>query len=559
MKAQTFTNILKLNICNGKDGLSTKMTEPNIAKTFDDILKEEETKWALFVGLNVKGVDELAIEGGEDPKDYHVTLLYGYFNPGGSDEDALSVQIQSAIDEVKKDIPESLSFKTEGRFEASKGSDGKDVIYAAVEEGQLEDIHEALLKALKKNGIVVEKDFDTYQPHMTLAYIDPEEEYELEELDHTATITKIKFGYGAESTHDNEYTIKKTDNTQQFNIMKTDDDKRLIFGWASVAIKIDGEQVVDHQKDMIDPDDLEEAVYEYVLNFRDGGEEHIPKLRKKARMVESCMFTKEKMEAMGIPEGIVPEGWWIGFYVDDDDAWEKVKNGTYQMFSIEGQGVREEVEDEENVKKNDDIAKFNPYHGKDGRFASKNGGGAAGTTAPKLMSPKDFDKYVSENGLTTIYRGYSAGTEEQLKEYADSIKQGTASVSGDKSSALGEGVYFAASKEEATGYMQRRQQEKGDKYGRVSVAALDKDSKVVEYSKISQEKWDETFTKTNKAFEAKGKGDMETYEKLKDEYYKIHNMSISEYATSKGYDAMYDPGMQYTVVINQNALVVRND
>ena len=144
-----------------------------------------------------------------------------------------------------------------------------------------------------------------------------------------------------------EPPVKETENTQKFNILKTDDDKRLIFGWANVAIKKNGEQVVDHQNDMMDPGDLEEAVYEYVLNFRDGGEEHIPNLRKKARMVESCMFTKEKMQAMGIPEGVVPEGWWIGFYVDDDDAWEKVKNGTYQMFSIEGQGIREEVDDEE--------------------------------------------------------------------------------------------------------------------------------------------------------------------------------------------------------------------
>lgn len=143
-----------------------------------------------------------------------------------------------------------------------------------------------------------------------------------------------------------EELAKSTENPQTFNIMKTDDDKRLIFGWASVAITKSGEQVVDHQNDIIDPADLEEAVYKYVLDFRDGGEEHIPSLRKKARMVESCMFTKEKMNAMGIPEGVVPEGWWIGFYVDDDDAWEKVKNGTYRMFSVEGKGVREAVDDE---------------------------------------------------------------------------------------------------------------------------------------------------------------------------------------------------------------------
>ena len=43
---------------------------------------------------------------------------------------------------------------------------------------------------------------------------------------------------------------------------------------------------------------------------------------------------------MGIPSGTLPEGWWIGFYVDDDAAWEKIKDGTYKMFSIEGTARR---------------------------------------------------------------------------------------------------------------------------------------------------------------------------------------------------------------------------
>lgn len=147
--------------------------------------------------------------------------------------------------------------------------------------------------------------------------------------------------------------IRKQNNVQEvadesplFDIQKTDSDKRLVFGWANIAFTTDGEQLVDLQEDIIDTEDLEEAVYKYVLNFRDSGEEHIPTLRKKASLVESVMFTKEKMKAMGIPEGIVPEGWWTGFYVKDDEAWEKVKNGTYQMFSIEGKAIREPVPDE---------------------------------------------------------------------------------------------------------------------------------------------------------------------------------------------------------------------
>ncbi len=130
----------------------------------------------------------------------------------------------------------------------------------------------------------------------------------------------------------------------EHTILKSDDDKRLVFGWASVSVTLDGVPLEDRQSDIIDPNELESAAYEYVLNFRDGGEEHIPSLRKKARLVESCVFTKDKQNAMGIPPGTLPVGWWIGFYVDDDEAWEKIKNGTYKMFSIEGTATRETIE-----------------------------------------------------------------------------------------------------------------------------------------------------------------------------------------------------------------------
>ena len=65
-----------------------------------------------------------------------------------------------------------------------------------------------------------------------------------------------------------------------------------------------------------------------------------------AVLVESVVFTEEKMQAMGIPAGTLPIGWWIGFKVTDEDVWEKVKDGTYPMFSIEGEAERVEVEDE---------------------------------------------------------------------------------------------------------------------------------------------------------------------------------------------------------------------
>lgn len=168
--------------------------------------------------------------------------------------------------------------------------------------------------------------------------------------------------------------VEKKEKT--FNIAKTDDDQRLVFGWASIAYNAQGEQLVDHQGDMIDSEDLEEAAYKFVLKFRDTGEEHIPTMRKKGKLVESVVFTKEKQRAMGIPDGLLPVGWWIGFHIDDDAAWEKIKSGHYRMFSVEGAGMRTPVKKSKPVTFFDVIQKFNPYHDRLGRFASAGGGGA---------------------------------------------------------------------------------------------------------------------------------------------------------------------------------------
>ena len=129
-----------------------------------------------------------------------------------------------------------------------------------------------------------------------------------------------------------------------FKIHKADDDKHLAFGWANVAIRENGEQIKDLQGDIIDPDVLEDAAYRFVLMYREGGEMH--ERGGCAVLVESVMFTKEKMAAMGIPEGTVLEGWWIGFLVTDEEVWQKVKSGEYPMFSIEGEAVRTPIEDE---------------------------------------------------------------------------------------------------------------------------------------------------------------------------------------------------------------------
>lgn len=146
--------------------------------------------------------------------------------------------------------------------------------------------------------------------------------------------------------------VKKADKTVQkppdiskrkFRITKSDDDRMLAFGWASVSMRVDGEIIEDWQQDIVEPEELENAAYRFVELYREGGEMH--ERGGVAVLIESIVFTEEKMKAIGIPPGTLPVGWWIGFKVLDEEVWNKVKDGTYSMFSIEGEAKREEVEE----------------------------------------------------------------------------------------------------------------------------------------------------------------------------------------------------------------------
>lgn len=91
-----------------------------------------------------------------------------------------------------------------------------------------------------------------------------------------------------------------------FRVRKVDEEKRLVFGWASVSVTVGGQEVIDLQEDMIDPETLEEAAYKFAEFYRDGGEMH--ERTGVAVMVESVILTAEKQEAMGIPMGTLPVG-----------------------------------------------------------------------------------------------------------------------------------------------------------------------------------------------------------------------------------------------------------
>lgn len=140
--------------------------------------------------------------------------------------------------------------------------------------------------------------------------------------------------------------VSKADDEQTFTVVteitKFDDEQKTVFGWASIT-EVDGKPVVDRQGDMIDSEEMAKAAYEYVVGSRVGGHQHRRTTEggafKVSDMIESMVFTPEKIAKMGLPAE-TPVGWWVGYRVHDDAIWKAVKDGEIQGLSIHGRGKR---------------------------------------------------------------------------------------------------------------------------------------------------------------------------------------------------------------------------
>lgn len=120
-------------------------------------------------------------------------------------------------------------------------------------------------------------------------------------------------------------------------------ESQIVFGWASVVATPDGSPVVDIDDHVIEIGDLEEAAYLFVRQgSMQGSVEH--EYMYAGWICESMVFTPAKITALGIPEGILPLGWWIGMYIPDKELFEMVKEGKLSMFSIAGQALGQDVE-----------------------------------------------------------------------------------------------------------------------------------------------------------------------------------------------------------------------
>jgi Putative phage serine protease XkdF len=136
----------------------------------------------------------------------------------------------------------------------------------------------------------------------------------------------------------------------QFSKLSTDEDQRLVFGLASVAVTADGETVTDLQGDQITPDDLQVAFADWLLDPDHHLGDAMHNGKPVSTLIECFVVTPQKLDLLlkalghtGAPPDFKGVAAWVGYKVHSEDVWKRVKSGELRAFSIEGTGEREEV------------------------------------------------------------------------------------------------------------------------------------------------------------------------------------------------------------------------
>ena len=126
-----------------------------------------------------------------------------------------------------------------------------------------------------------------------------------------------------------------------FEIIRKDKAQQVVYGWASVSVD-DGELVTDLQGDQIEPDELEKAVEQFMLDYRAqqaGGAGVMHETEPMCEVIASLVTTPDIVKAFGLGDDI-PVGWILGLKVINPEVWKRVESGELQALSIQGSAER---------------------------------------------------------------------------------------------------------------------------------------------------------------------------------------------------------------------------
>lgn len=134
-------------------------------------------------------------------------------------------------------------------------------------------------------------------------------------------------------------------------VTKTDGSSQIIGGWFSV-FKVDGEEVLDSDNEVIDMASYNDAYIKFSKNYRDANFDHEGAI--KGTLIDNLLIDSVGMAKMIVSEitGMNPDditvkrlGHFGSFQIHDKEDFEDAV-ANKKMFSIEGTCTREVIEDE---------------------------------------------------------------------------------------------------------------------------------------------------------------------------------------------------------------------
>lgn len=126
-------------------------------------------------------------------------------------------------------------------------------------------------------------------------------------------------------------------------VSKTDAEHQIVGGWFSV-FKLDGEDVVDSDNEVIDIDSYRDAAIEFAKNHRTANFDHERDGEPRGTLIDNLLIDSEDFAKMlvhqitGLPMDDIPVlrlGHFGSFQVHDPEDFQKVRSEA-AMFSIEG-------------------------------------------------------------------------------------------------------------------------------------------------------------------------------------------------------------------------------
>lgn len=181
-------------------------------------------------------------------------------------------------------------------------------------------------------------DYESYVPHVTVAY-DYDGDESVPPFAGDVVLGPMEFSALSEKSEAlDKFFHLRADGSRAIldaQIVKADDEQRVVWGWVSVATE-KGEKVYDSHGDHIPMEELEKASVDFMLKHRVGKVMHVG--GKTSDVIGCVPLSSDLAKALGIDAD--REGLIMGFRVNDDDVWDSVKKGELPAFSIGGRGIR---------------------------------------------------------------------------------------------------------------------------------------------------------------------------------------------------------------------------